>query len=118
MSACMEWIINNWPTVQYDQTNNSMYFSILLAIFLNSVHTSYACAKYEYFWWEDLPTNVQAAAELVGYDEDNWDFPGTNNLERFQYSDLGLGGIGMAAALNTLDLEGNCWDYFVNHYRG
>ena len=99
-----------------------MYFSILLslAIFINSVHTAYACVRFENFFWEELPTNVQNAAELVGYDQDNWDFPGTNKLEKLQYSDLGLDSSGMAA-LNTLDVvgkDGNCWDYYVNHYRG
>ncbi len=98
-----------------------MSLKILLVLFFNLFISSYACAEYEYFYWGELPKEVQDAAITLGYDEEKWDNPGTNGIENFKFSNLvDLDESGMAAIekLDLVGIGGNCWDYFVNHYRG
>jgi len=95
--------------------------SFLIFTFLaTSFHETYACSRFEHFSWNELPNRVRKAAEDLGYNEEIWEFPGTNPFESFKYSDLQLDD-SERAAISELDLVGtdvNCWNYFVNHYRG
>lgn len=96
----------------------SKLFSALLAT--SSIASSLACGKYEFFEWDELPALQKAAAETLGYDENSWTFPGNNPIEATRFDDLELNPAGIQA-LETLDfvgIDGNCWDRFLNHYRG
>jgi hypothetical protein len=95
----------------------------------------HACGRYEFYLWGDLPESIQATAETLNYNEDLWNNVGTNPIEKFLLSDLFTGvvdganeytfGTDEKTALVTLDLYDddsadaeNCWNHFVNHYRG
>jgi hypothetical protein len=94
-------------------------FSTLL-VTSSFITGSSACGKYEFFEWGELPALQKAAAETLGYDENSWTFPGNNPIERTRFDDQQLDDAGLQA-LETLDfigVDGNCWDRFVNHYRG
>ncbi len=112
---------------------------ILHAFFLKS-SVVYACGRYEFFLWDDLPEEIQDAAAKLNYDVDTWDNIGTNAIESVALSDLLAGivvgrnkdgpiefkfGDEQIEALKTLDLYDDqhpqpemCWDYLVNHYQG
>mmetsp|Transcript_4003 Transcript_4003/g.7696 ORF Transcript_4003/g.7696 Transcript_4003/m.7696 type:complete len:99 (+) Transcript_4003:472-768(+) len=98
-----------------------MQFRLLTsALFTSFFAGSLACAKYKYFEWNELPVLQRTAAQTLGYDENSWNFPGNNLIERIRFDNQDIDAAGLQA-LETLDLigiDGNCWDRFVNHYRG
>lgn len=98
-----------------------MQFRLLTsALFTSFFAGSLACGKYKYFEWNELPALQRTAAQTLGYDENSWNFPGNNLIERIRFDNQDIDAAGLQA-LETLDLigiDGNCWDRFVNHYRG
>ena len=97
-----------------------MKFQLFTAILSSLILGSQGCAKYRFFEWNELPALQKAAATTLGYDENSWNFPGSNPIEKIRFSNQQLDNAGLQA-LETLDfvgIDGNCWDRFVNHYRG
>ncbi len=124
----------------------NMLRQALFLLFLSSQHffqVVSGCGRYEFYMWEDLPESLQQAAEKLNYNEELWNFIGSNVIEKFALSDL-INGITLITlnnegveeeiefqlgkeeleALKELDLyddsddPGLCWDHYVNHYMG
>ena len=71
-------------------------------------------AEYRYTPWGDLPKPVrQAAREDLSYTEWTWNLPGTNDVEYLAYSELD---IDQQAGSETIGLDEEGWDCWVNHY--
>ncbi len=121
---------------------------LLISLLVTSTSTIVqACGRFEFYIWEDLPPSIQKAAEKLNYNEEKWNYVGTNPIERFALSDLMNGTVFITVigdegeeddetieiqigedeikALQELDLYDDtlydpylCWDHFVNHYTG
>jgi len=101
------------------------FLSSTLALLSTAVH---GCAMFEFFDWVNLPDDVKAAAEALGYDAVSWETVRANPVEHVGFDTLMATGIegGLTAdqtqeALMKLDLfdeEGVCWDFHINHYGG
>ena len=98
---------------------------------------SHGCGMFEFFNWNVLPEEVKEAAMDLGYDEMSWRDIRTNPIERLRFADL-LDLDEMGGTIDTLfgsftpetddlkgalmdldfDIDGVCWDYWINHYDG
>jgi hypothetical protein len=65
-----------------------------------------------YLQWAYLDPIDLARAYYLGYDEDTWNLPGANLVERIGFSAQGAG----QAELLALGFTAASWDCFVNHY--
>ncbi|GAX10880.1 hypothetical protein FisN_31Hh089 [Fistulifera solaris] len=65
--------------------------------------------------WENLDPPTQDVAASMGYDETQWNTPGTFSLE---YNRFQLLSEANRAAVEQLGIESDEWDCYVNHYRG
>ncbi|GAX21799.1 hypothetical protein FisN_31Lh089 [Fistulifera solaris] len=65
--------------------------------------------------WENLDPPTQDVAASMGYDEMQWNTPGTFTLE---YNRFELLSEAHQGAVEQLGIESEQWDCYVNHYRG
>ena len=113
-----------------------------LSVVANFTFT-FGCGFFEFFEWSDVPEEVMEAAMDLGFDMDTWNNVKTSPISYLSfdtimsfvegqmmeietpYGTFKRGDIDILSALEALDLydgdldvPGECWDFFVNHYDG
>lgn len=73
-----------------------------------------------YVVWMFLNERIRAAAELLTYNEESWNLPGTAQVEQVAFHDLNdvLGNQQAERLVGEIGLTQLQWDCYINHYFG
>ena len=81
-----------------------------LVVHANSRGIAYP--SFRYVPYETLNADTVTLSIRLGYNEGNWNIPGTNPTESSAYANLGLG----KETISDLGFTEDQWDCYVNHY--
>jgi hypothetical protein len=72
---------------------------------------------FRYLLWQDVGQFTREKAAALGYNEDTWNSPGTNEIEWLSYETVELTFSGeVTNAIEDIGYTEISWDCWVNHY--
>jgi hypothetical protein len=71
-----------------------------------------------YIPWLQLQDSIRQSAELVAYDADTWNEPGTAVIEELDWESIRVATPKSIPILQSMGLYGPTWDCYINHYGG
>jgi hypothetical protein len=74
---------------------------------------------FRFLLWQVVGQFTREKAAILGYNEDTWNSPGTNDIESLSYETVELTLLGeIANAIEDIGYTETSWDCWVNHYLG